>query len=249
MGERRHIGRTAQGLRSEPVAAPRRESGSAAAGPSSTFAALLAALGLVAAASAAFARMEPYLSSYVIAARVQGGLTMTCVAAGAILSQPAWAMLGQRRGLPAVLAGAGATWSLGAAALLAQLAARPAPPSALDLALCGLAYGCGSGGTMMSLWGVVAETARSLPQATPRAFAAVGAVSKIGGAISAFLTAALLSSVSYRVRGHAGLLTLACAAPVLAGLFCLVLGAALTRLRQDPAIRKADLSTARSPRP
>ncbi len=193
-------------------------------GFSRVFAALLVALGLVAAASAAFAQSEPYLASYVIAARLQGGLTMTLVAAGSIVSQPAWSALGQRRGLPSVLSAAGALWALGAAALMVQLLAGSSSPSAISLALAAFAYGSGSGGTMMALWAIVARRARASPRRTPKAFAAVGAASKTGGAISALSTAALLSSAQYHERAHAGSLALACLSPILVGLFCVALG-------------------------
>ena len=194
-----------------------------------TFPMLLAALALVAAASAAFAQMEPYLSSYVIGTRMKGGLTMILVAAGSIASQPAWAALVDYRGLPKALAGAGVAWSAGAAILLLELAAPVSPPTVFGLASAGFVYGCGSGGTIMALWAIVAREVRSKPGGTASAFAAVGASSKVGGALSAVLTAALLSVGDFRESGRSGPLIWVCLAPAAVGLICLAISFPLAR--------------------
>jgi Na+/melibiose symporter-like transporter len=179
--------------------------------------------GLLAAVSLAmglFTRIEPYLSSFVIASKGQGGLTMSLIAAGSILCQPIWSRVASLRGLWVTLGWATSLWLVGAATLLWQLNTFQSSLSGVSLEVFGLIYGGGSGGVLMALWALTARVINAKSGASAKAFAVLGAAAKVGGGLSAICATLLLSIGNYHLKSG-NLLSLACYAPIVSGSLCL----------------------------
>ena len=170
-------------------------------------------------AMSVFSRLEPYFAAYGMRSLLQGGVLLTCVAVGNLVSQPFWARLAAGSSLLTTL-----RWStvwLAAAAAVFGILCDLGPVGA---ALGGSLYGWGCGGVLMSLWALAAAAGQRNSSPTT-IFGALTCSSKIALALAAAGVAEVLNATPYRTHTAAVAWVLPCmiVAPIVASLATLVL--------------------------
>jgi GPH family glycoside/pentoside/hexuronide:cation symporter len=180
-------------------------------------------------AMSVFSRLEPYLAAYGMRSLLQGGVLLTCVAAGNLVSQPFWARHAAGSSLLTTL-----RWStvwLAAAAAVFGILCNLGPVGA---ALGGSLYGWGCGGVLMSLWAVAAAAGQGNSSPTT-IFGALTCSSKIALALAAAGVAEVLNATPYRTHTAAVAWILPCmiVVPIVASLATLVLS---SYVRASPAL-------------
>lgn len=155
---------------------------------------LLAMMALTSLGIPLFAKLEPYVAAYLLRSPFWGGVIITCMALGGVLSQPFWAWMSERTSQTAValVAIAGLTTAaLGFALLVSAPGWMPA--------FAALLFGVANGGLSMVLWTAFGDRVARGPAATAGfAFAAFTAISKLALAAGMLLMGLLLQSIDYR---------------------------------------------------
>lgn len=177
----------------------------------------------VSVAMSVFSRLEPYFAAYGMRSVLQGGVLLTCVAAGNLVSQPFWARLAAGSSLQTTLRGS-MVWVAAAAAVFEIL---------IDLgpvgtALGGILFGWGCGGVLMSLWALAAAAGQRNSNPTI-IFGVLTCASKMALALAAAGVAEVLNATPYRTHTAALAWILPCmiAAPIVASAASLILSSSV----------------------
>jgi Na+/melibiose symporter-like transporter len=177
----------------------------------------------VSVAMSVFSRLEPYLAAYGLSSLLQGGVLLTCVAAGNLVSQPFWARVASGSSLLTTLRWSTA-WLAAAAAVFGTLIGF----GPVSTALAGGLYGWGCGGVLMSLWALAASAGHRNSNPTI-IFGALTCASKMALALAAAGVAELLNAMPYRTSAAAltWVLSSMTAAPIIAGVIGLFLSSSV----------------------
>lgn len=172
---------------------------------------------LVSVAMSVFSRLEPYFAAYGMSSLLQGGVLLTCVACGNLVSQPFWARLATGSSLLTALRWS-TVWLAAAAAVFGTLIGF----GPVSTALAGGLYGWGCGGVLMSLWALAASAGH---RNSTLVFGVLTCASKIALALAAAGVAELLNATPYRTSAAAlaWVLPSMTAAPIIAGVLGLIL--------------------------